>query len=696
MSFFARLKQRKLVQWALAYAAGAWVVLQGLSLLATTYSWSPMVMRMAVGVAVVGFFVALVLAWYHGERGEQKVSGTELLIVTLLLSIGGGLLWWTTRSSPAAPAARAVVSAPAAPERSIAVLPFVNMSGDPKNEYFSDGLAETTLDMLAQVPDLKVIARTSSFAFKGKAQDMRQIGAALGAAHLLEGSVQQAGDTLRITVQLIKAADGTHLWSQHYDRPMVDLFKIQDEIASHVVQELAIALPAQQQQHLTQKRTENVAAYQEYLKGIALLPGRKVAEMRVAAEHFERAIALDPNYARAYAAASNAYSLLDNYGSISAGERAKISTYSDRALSLAPDLGEAHISRATVLEQQGDLPGAEREFRRGMELAPSFASGFQWYAGFLETYFGRVEEAWPLLERAEALDPLSPIVRVSLIDALIGAGRFSEAESQLAKLRADHPDLAQGFLAEMNLAATQGDLVRVLRAAREYDERNPGAANSNRCFHMRRFGAPDAAQRCLDALAARAPDNPTVLVVEAMFKAFSGDWVGADASLGRMPMNLLYLKAYIWTALGRSSEVLASYRQATPELLVDPPGKLYPGQVQDAVYVGIALLRTGAQAQGRALLHQALLAQASRPHAHAVDGAQWSDVAIHVALDEKELAFAALKEDVAKGYFLDLMLLDGNPLFADLRKDPRYEQILAPARAKAAAQVEAARKAGLL
>ena len=212
MSLIAELKQRKLVQWALAYAAGAWAVLQALSLLIGAYHWPDSVLRIAIVMVAIGFLMTLVLAWYHGERGEQMVSATELAILTVLLAVGGGVLWRTAHSPQAS---HALAGTPSSTERSIAVLPFLNMSGDPKNEYFSDGLAETTLDMLAQVPDLKVIARTSSFAFKGKPQDMRQIGAALGAANLLEGSVQQAGDTLRITVQLIKAADGSHLWSHH-------------------------------------------------------------------------------------------------------------------------------------------------------------------------------------------------------------------------------------------------------------------------------------------------------------------------------------------------------------------------------------------------------------------------------------------------------------------------------------------------
>ena len=199
-------------------------------------------------------------------NGRSRTALAALVIAALVA--WGGWNWWPrneatpTRSAPAAPIAKV--------QRSIAVLPLVNLSRNPDNEYFSDGLAETMLDMLARVPDLTVIARTSSFAFKDKAMDVREIGKSLGASHLLEGSVQQSGEQLRITLQLIRTDDGAHLWSQRYDRPLADVFKVQDEVAAEVVRALEVALPKSAQQQLRSGGTENVAAYQQYLKGVAL------------------------------------------------------------------------------------------------------------------------------------------------------------------------------------------------------------------------------------------------------------------------------------------------------------------------------------------------------------------------------------------------------------------------------------------
>ena len=230
-----RLRQRKIVQWALAYLAGAFALLQAVDIIGQRFGWPDTIVRVLIVVLAVGFFAALVLAWYHGERGEQRVSGVEISLLALLLAIGGGILWRvavSTRAGDASLPIAAIGAAASLGAASTAVLPFVNMSADKANEYFSDGMTETLLNRLAQVPELKVAARTSSFSFKGTNTDMRKIAAALGVASIVEGSVQQSGDTLRITAQLIRAVDGTHLWSHNYDRKSADLFAIQDEIAA--------------------------------------------------------------------------------------------------------------------------------------------------------------------------------------------------------------------------------------------------------------------------------------------------------------------------------------------------------------------------------------------------------------------------------------------------------------------------------
>jgi TolB-like protein len=213
------LQRRKLVQWLLAYAAGGWLLLQVLGLLSSTYGWPPSAMRIAVGAVAVGFLVALVLAWFHGERGAQRVGGMELAILTLLLAIGAFALWRMEQGrepdkSAATVAAPAAAPAAAPSPNSIAVLPFADMSQAKDQEYLSDGIAEELLNMLAKVRELRVTSRSSAFSFKGKDLDVPTIARQLNVSHVLEGSVRKSGNQVRVTVQLIEAGSDTHLWSR--------------------------------------------------------------------------------------------------------------------------------------------------------------------------------------------------------------------------------------------------------------------------------------------------------------------------------------------------------------------------------------------------------------------------------------------------------------------------------------------------
>ena len=697
MSFFAELKQRKVIRVAAAYLVVTWVAIQAASIALPTFEAPLWVLRVVILLLALGFPLALVLAWVleltpegpkftAGKVGNRRMAWLAAGLVALALA------WFHFGQ----PALRARDVAPME-ERSIAVLPFVNMSGDPKNEYFSDGLAETTLDMLAQVQNLKVIARTSSFAFKGKSTDVREIGKALGAAHLLEGSVQAAGDTVRITVQLIRTADGSHLWSRHFDRRMADVFKIQDEVATAVVQALQIALTGPEKQRLVQKRTENVAAYQEYLKGIALLPGRKVPEMRVAAQHFERAIELDPDYARAYVAAHDAYYLLNQYATITTEERSRSAHYLDRALLLAPQLGEAHIARAAELQDVNRLSQAEPEYKRGLQLAPGYATGYQWYGEFFAG-LGRFDEALPLLHKAVELDPLSPVIRDVYVFQLAQSGRLDEALALSNRMIADHPDVARQYGTRSQLQEQRGDLVAALRDFQMQDALDPAAVGNNagRCHLLIEMGAVVEAKACVATFSQRGSAPDVLLEAKARLAMIGGDAATALTLVAQTHPADERFRATILLATGRPAQALPIYRKGVPELFVQPTPTIYPGQAHDAIQAGIALIKTGARPQGQALIQAAIAAIAHRPYAELIAGRGWLEVYAYSQLGHKDRAFAALQDGVNNGYFLDIAELDADPLLADLRADPRYAKILAPARARAAAQVEAAHKAGLL
>jgi TolB-like protein len=413
--FLARLRQRKLVQWTLAYVAFGFALLQGIDIVAQRFAWPASIEQLLILALAVGFCVTLVLAWYHGERGAQRVSGTELGILAVLLVIGGMLLWRFEHAALAATQAMAPVTSPAtALSKSVAVLPFVNMSGDPANEYFSDGVTEEILNALTQVPDLKVAARTSAFAFKGKAEDLRAVGLALGVATVLEGSVQRAGDEVRITAQLIDARNGYHLWSEKYDRKLTNIFAVEDEISQAIAEKLKVQLAGTGGRPLVAQATVDPRAHDFYLRGLTLLAARSVSEAVAA---FQQAVTIDPGYAHAWAALAEAQALLPTYGP-EAMQSANADAISSarHALTLDPGNAQAYVALGMVYSNQRRWADADRVLRHAVQLAPGDAEVLNQYAQFLEAV-GQLDAALVQLDRALQRDPLSGVsgaIRVQL------------------------------------------------------------------------------------------------------------------------------------------------------------------------------------------------------------------------------------------------------------------------------------------
>jgi serine/threonine protein kinase/tetratricopeptide (TPR) repeat protein len=318
---------------------------------------------------------------------------------------------------------------------SLAVLPFANLSADKENEYFSDGLAEDIIDALTQVPGLRVMARTSAFAFRGKEADVREIGARLNVEHILEGSVRRAGNRIRVTTQLVKASDGYHLWSQRFDREMTDVFAIQDEISQAIVEKLRVRLTGDRP--LVKRPTENLAAYDLCLKARYHLLKMTQEGREAGRKYCEQAIALDPNYALAYVVLAESYFWSAFWGSTDPREAfARAKSAALEALRLDDTIADAHSALGTVLGSgEFDWHGAEREFCRALELSPSSAVvryDYAWcYAMWFLYPLGRVEQALTEMRRALELDPLDPFYN-SLLGHLLHATRqFEPAVAQL-------------------------------------------------------------------------------------------------------------------------------------------------------------------------------------------------------------------------------------------------------------------------
>ncbi len=358
-----------------------------------------------------------------------------LAVLVLVAVIAAGVFVFHHRAAP--------TSAPI-PEKSIAVLPMVNSTGDPAQEYFSDGMSEEFISSLSRLSELKVIGRTSSFQFKGKSDDSKTIGEKLGVRYLLEGSVRKSAERVRIAVELVKAADGANVWSDTYDRDLKDIFALQSEIAGAVAKQLQVALLGQNGQ-ATQLATtatpsnQNVEAYNALLQGNFYSERRTAKDLGQAIGYYEEAIRLDPGYALAHAKLSlEAESLAGSYGSsVAKSERqqaiAKARTAAESALGMGPSLAEAHVAKGNVLRLfDFDFARAEAEYRRAVELGPQNASALANLASLLAD-LGRLDEAVALTQKAIALDPLRAVAYRNLANYLIQLGRYDEAEAALRK-----------------------------------------------------------------------------------------------------------------------------------------------------------------------------------------------------------------------------------------------------------------------
>jgi TolB-like protein/Flp pilus assembly protein TadD len=487
--FIARLKQRKLVQWALAYIAAAFALIQVLDVVAQRFGWPDQLERILILALAVGFLVALVLAWYHGERGAQKVSGTEIVILALLLAIGGGLLWRFERAPNALAVAAqtgspdvaqrnpgitirdASVQAIEAPAKSVAVLPLTNESGEKDQQYFSDGLSEDLITALSQFAGLKVINRDSSFRFRDSKDSVQAIGEKLGVAHLLEGSVQRLGDEVRVSAELVNAADGSTLWSQHYDRPYKDLFALQDDITKAVANALKAKLLEGGGAVVQSDRppSGNLAAYTAYQRGVAYANLGTATGQHEALAQFDQAIRLDPHYAQAYAAASGAWGGLagtfDTDAVAVRNDIAQSRAAANMALQLDPDLAAAHGALAGLMVSfDFNWTGALAESQRAVELAPGDSEA-KFGLAAIQARIGRVASAVNLDRQALASAPLNALAYFGLGRKLIGLGQLDEAESALRQSIKLTSGASRPYAYLAVIAVLRGDAAAALSAA---------------------------------------------------------------------------------------------------------------------------------------------------------------------------------------------------------------------------------------
>jgi serine/threonine-protein kinase len=483
-NFFAELQRRHVYKVGAAYGVAGWLVVQIVTQVFPIFEVSALAQRIIVLVIIAGFPITLVLTWLFDvtsqgivRTGESPASGETpaarrerlgvdrkmnyVLGVLLVIAIGYVVLDSTVLRRDSAQATSNA--------KSIAVLPLINTSGDAANDYFSDGLSEELIAVLAKIPGLKIIGRSSSFLFKGKPDDSRTIGEKLGVANLLEGSVRKQGDRVRIVAELINAADGRAIWSETYDRELKDVFAVQSEIATAVTEQLKIKLLGAPAKSDAAPSNDNLAAYNALQQGTFYFRLSTEEGTRKATEFYGEAIRLDPRYALAYAQLSAAWRQLAAtwlVGGADANEGfAKARNAAQTALSLAPDLAAAHEALGFVLVTPDlDFAAAEVEFRKAEKLAPADA-GPKFALSFLFAAQGRLAEAENIMRQTLPLDPLGVTRYLNLARILIAGGRYDEAEAVLRKAIELQPAAARLHAYLTTLDVIRGDAAAALRDA---------------------------------------------------------------------------------------------------------------------------------------------------------------------------------------------------------------------------------------
>jgi TolB-like protein/Tfp pilus assembly protein PilF len=448
--FLTELKRRNVYKVAIAYGVVAWLLMQVASQIFPFFEIPNWAVRLVVLLLVIGFPVALILAWAF-ELTPEGLKRTEvadelprksernrawIYVVIIAGAVAASLFFFGRYTSSKQGAEMS--------EKSIAVLPFENRSEDKANAYFAEGVQDEILTRLSKIADLKVTSRTSTEHYKSAPKNLAEIAKQLGVAHILEGSVQKNGDAVRVNVQLIKAANDSQVWAETFDRKLTDIFAVESDVAKAIADQLRAHITRQEEQVIAAKPTKNIEAYDVYLRGRYFWNKRTSDGIKHAIEHFQQSIERDPDFALGHAGLADSYIALTFYNFAAPHEtmpKAKESAI--KALALDDTLAEAHASLAHILmNYDWNWSAAEKEFKRTIELTPDYATGHQWYAIHYLTATGRFEEAVQEMKKALELEPASLVMNTFMGATLYYAGRYDEAIDQCRRTIEMDPNFA--------------------------------------------------------------------------------------------------------------------------------------------------------------------------------------------------------------------------------------------------------------
>jgi TolB-like protein/Tfp pilus assembly protein PilF len=729
MALIAELKRRNVFRVGVAYAIVAWLLVEVASVVLPTFEAPDWVMKVFTFLVILGLPLALIVAWAfeltpEGIKREAEVDRTEsithvtgrkldfaiiglLAIAVVYFAVDKFVL--ESEPEPLEVAAESVPAVePVERESSIAVLPFANISPDPEDAYFADGIHDEVLAQLSKIRDLKVISRTSVMGYReGDRPSLPEIAAELGVANILEGSVRLAGNQVRITTQLIEAESDAHLWTETYDRELTaaNIFSIQSDVAKAVANALRAALSPEERGLLDTVPTENMAALEAYFRGKQRMAKRTSAALAEAVDDFNRAIELDPNFALAYVGLADSYTLQGFYGGLPLDEIiAKAQTATDKALALDDRSAEAYTSLGNIEHYRSNYEAAEAAFKRALELKPNYVTACQRYGFLLGASLGRREESLEMLMKAAELDPRSPIILLTVGAGFEYVGQFDESLTWFHKTIKIDPDFASGYgrigFHYWGAAGQLDEAVRWLRKSVSVDPGNP-VPIARLGWLFLDLGDLDRAEYWSERSIELAPESFSPNLAMQLFHLYRGD-LSAALEYGRRAFEA----TSAWTVLyrsfepvrihemraGRYLEARAVFEKIAPELLNEDLPKIGSVNYRAAIDLALILSKLGEQERADWLL------ESSRQYLQQIPrlgnwGYGVADVQIYALQGDKQKALSTLQRAIDAGWRQSWWYyLKFDPTLESLHDEPEYQAIVAEIEADMAAQLARVRE----
>lgn len=732
MNIFTELNRRNVTRVAIFYIVTAWLILQVLDVVAPILGLSDTIAKTVLMLFAIGLVPALIFAWVYemtpeGLKKEHQVvrdtsitnqtaKKLDIAVIGLLVPVLALLAYQQlggempeTHRAPIPVVADEPVAIPSEVSEpsddvlanSIAVLPFANRSAREEDVFFTDGMHDDLLTQLAKIASLEVISRTSVMSYRDTELSIPEIAATLGVSNILEGGVQRAGDQVRINVQLIEAGSDKHLWAETYDRVMTtdNLFAIQSEITREIIAALKATLTPEEASRIDSTPTENLEAYQEYLWGKQLLPQRTVAAITKGKDHFERAVALDDQFAEAIVGLANAKHLMFEYAGWSFEDAINAADLLvDKALELKPNLGEAYAVQGELRRHQNRFEESEAAFQRAVELMPSDARTHMWF-GLLQGQQGRYDGAIRSFGRAHQLDPLSPVIHLNYAITPFRAGKDEETLAELARIKTLHPNFPSAYGTESWVKWNHGDTVGFLRAALKAYELDPESVRIGwMCQAYLDLNTPGLAQNCMELDVTGAATRGRFGQVYLELIAGNRDAAAArlrqlvPAMRNRSPETILYFASLV----GDNELAMEMAREHYAEWVTSESLEIDLFDIQDAVDVAQALAVSGQDQQAQRLLEAALELMRGLSRNRGMNAFAHADAKAYALLGNSDAALTALEDIAEVEYLSGWQSLSFDPAFDSIRDDLRFSAVISKLEKLAEQKRQQAEQEGLL